>query len=316
MITNELRNSFDKFYTKTKISNECFSTLLNVLNFISLDDMFFIEPSAGNGKMLDSITSNNKLGFDILPEREDIIEADFLKTKIKKLVPINKIPIAFCNPPFGKKSKLAISFVNKLLQECQYVCAILPVEFNKYSVQKQINKSAKLIYSKILPSDSFTFGDADKNVNCCFQIWTTKKTIYENLRIITKPLTEISDFQMFQYNCTEPAKKYFDYKWNFAVLRQGYNSLAFTKKYFTLEELKQDPNYLKKQWIFFNTNSEKVLKKLLKIDFQKLSEKNTSSAKGFGKADVIEEYTKTKSNNKKNNSNPINNTIQRRQNGQ
>lgn len=292
MITNEMRNSFDKFYTKPEIAKHCFNRLMSVLNFVSLDSMFFVEPSAGSGRLLDVISSKNKIGFDLFPERDDIIQADFLQTKLKNIIPDNLVGVAFSNVPFGKKSELAIKFVNKLLRECSYVSSILPVEFNKYSVQNKINKNAKLIYSETLPQNSFTFGEKDKDVNCCFQIWTTKKTKYKNLRIVDTPKTSTDDFEMYQYNCTETAKKYFTYSWNFAVLRQGYNSEEFSKKYYSLEELKAVKNYSKKQWIFFNTTSKEILEKLLKIDFKKLSEKNTTSAKGFGKADVIEEYNK------------------------
>lgn len=292
MITNEIRTELDKFYTKPEIAKFCFEKLIGVLNFISIDDMFFIEPSAGSGRLLDSITSKHKIGFDLVPERNDIIQADYLKIKINKYVPNDKICVSHSNVPFGKKSELAIKFINKLLKDCQFVGAIVPVEFNKFSVQSKINKSGKLIHSELLPSNSFTFGDKDKCVNCCFQIWTTKKTVYKNLKILSKPETTSSDFEMFQYNATDAAAKYFTYNWNFAVLRQGYDSNDFTKKYYSFDELKQVKNYIGKQWMFLKTTNEDVLKTLHKIDFQKLSEKNTSRAKGFGKADVIEEYNK------------------------
>lgn len=295
MVTNEIRTTLDKFYTKQTVADSCFEKLTSVLKScgIDLSACFFIEPSAGNGRLLDAISTSNKIGFDLLPEREDIIECDYLKLDIKEFIPKNKhlVNVAYCNPPFGKKSNLAILFLNKLLKECDYIAAILPVEFNKYSVQSKINSSAKLIYSLLLPPDSFTFGDSDKTVNCSFQIWTRKKTTCRNLRLATRPATEISDFEMYQYNCTPTAEKFFEYEWDFAVRRQGYDSQEFENKYYSYDELKLVENYLSKQWIFFKSNSEECLKNLLTLDFKKLSEKNTSSAKGFGKADVVEEYT-------------------------
>lgn len=44
-----------------------------------------------------------------------------------------------------------------------------------------------------------------------------------------------------------------------------------------------------KQWMFFKTDSPMARERLLKLDFDKLSELNTS-VKGFGKADVVAEY--------------------------
>ena len=82
------------------------------------------------------------------------------------------------------------------------------------------------------------------------------------------------------------AEKYFDYDWDFCVLRQGYGD--FNEKF-----TKDDTVNLsrKKQWIFFKANSEDVLSNLSSMDFNKLSELNTST-KGFGKYDVIKQYKK------------------------
>ena len=222
MITDNQRTEFDKFYTKPSIAELCFGYIVDIVCKNNLSDWVFVEPSAGAGALLDSIPKDcQKFGFDILPERDDIAEADFLKTDIKKIIKTKKKIVNYQNPPFGKKSSLAVKFINKALKESEFVCAILPVEFNKYSVQKKVNKNAKLIFSIILPKNSFTFGDTDKDVNCCFQIWTCKKTKYADLRISSPTSTEHSDFKIYQFNCTETAKKYFDYDWDFAILRQG-----------------------------------------------------------------------------------------------
>ncbi|NCU29434.1 hypothetical protein EOM60_02380 [Candidatus Saccharibacteria bacterium] len=43
------------------------------------------------------------------------------------------------------------------------------------------------------------------------------------------------------------------------------------------------------QWIFFRASNNNILHNLMKLDFNKLSHKNTSTP-GFGKADVVQAY--------------------------
>lgn len=88
---------------------------------------------------------------------------------------------------------------------------------------------------------------------------------------------------MYLYNCTENTKKYFGYDWDFCVQRQGWSSFV--------PILSKDAGELsrKVQWMFFKASDEKILKRLLDLDFEKLADMNTS-VRGFGKSDVVEEY--------------------------
>lgn len=275
------RKALDKFYTKPHIAAlvwEDFKSLLSNQNSL---DVTVVEPSAGDGKLLD-VVDINKIGFDLAPESENIIQNDFLSGDITSYV-TNEV-VFFGNPPFGKKGKLAIDFVNKAFTYGKYVGFIVPIQFKKYSVQNRIIKEAKLVFERELPIDSFTLGDKDYKVRCVFQIWTIAESSI-NLRE-SKPVTVHNDFNMYQYNCTVEAEKYFDYDWDFCVLRQGYGD--FNQKF-----TKDDVNDLsrKKQWIFFKANNENILQRLNSIDFNKLSELNTST-RGFGKYDLIKEYNR------------------------
>ena len=158
------------------------------------------------------------------------------------------------------------------------------MKIKKYSAQNQINPKAKLIYSMDLDENSFLFEDSEYSVRCCLQIWSLDFTDFD-LRISSPPVTKHPDFEMWQYNNTRLAEKYFDketYNWDFAVPRQGY------KDYKIMES---DPDKMDRrtQWIFFKAKDKKILKRLKDIDFDMLSKKNTSTP-GFGKADVIQEY--------------------------
>ena len=185
-----------------------------------------------------------------------------------------------------KKSSLAIEFINKSFEYSDIVCFVLPIQFRKWSAQSKIRNDAILICDETIGDNAFNFDGKPYNVRCCFQIWVKgdKFKNFENIRISEKPKTNHDEFKMYQYNRTEEAKKFFDYEWDFAVPRQGYNDYTF--KAYSKEECD-----LKKQWIFFKASNEEVLRKLLNIDYKKLSLKNTGIP-GFGKADVIKEYEK------------------------
>ncbi len=282
-LANE-HSELDKYYTKENIAQLCVSEIHKLLSQLKINDFIFLEPSAGSGSFL-KFLDNNYIAYDILPQSEkyNIQKANFLELNLSKNN-LNKPLITVGNPPFGKKSKLAIEFLNKCLDESYLVGFIVPNQFKKWSVQSKINSKAKLIYELDLPENSFSFLDKNYNLRCCFQVWSSSNISMENLRLKNKPSTEHSDFEMYQYNRTKLAEKYFDYDWDFAVFRQGF--LDYNYKAFHKDECDR-----KKQWIFFKAKNKEVLKNLLSIDFATLS-KNNLGIPGFGKHDVIQYYNK------------------------
>jgi hypothetical protein len=240
-----------------------------------------IEPSAGNGSFSSQI--KNCIAYDIVPEAEHIIKQDFFKLEINK-DKYNKI-LVLGNPPFGKRANLAVNFFNHAGIFATTIAFIVPLQFRKWSVQNKLNNKFHLLSDTNLPSESFIFNDKEISINCCFQIWTNQN-ISNNLRLKQKPILNHPDFEMWQYNNTKQALKYFDkqkYQWDFAVPRQGYYDYSLRVK----EEKELNP---KIQWIFFKAKNEEVLNRLLNLDFTKLS-KNNTIIPGFGKADVIKEYS-------------------------
>ena len=269
----------DQFYTKPLVAEECLEILQKYPELFS--DCIILEPSAGTGAFLEAfkkigIEDERILAYDIEPKHEKVIQGDFLKTSLKN-VPM----IAVGNPPFWKRAKLAIDFFNKCALSCDTIAFIVPVQFRKYSVQSKLNEEFRLIDDTLLNPASFENGNKTLSVRCCFQIWTKNKN-YTNLRILKKPDISDDDFIMYLYNNTPKALKFFDYDWDFAVPRQGYYdfSLRITKK----EELNP-----KIQYMFFKGKTKEITERLMSLDYDKLSEKNTT-IKGYGKADVVAEY--------------------------
>jgi hypothetical protein len=104
----------------------------------------FLENSAGEGAMIDFIKSKTDtpiLAYDIFnsTKRPDIIEADYLKTKIK----YKKGRVVFMNPPWSKGTK----FLKKSYDEADYfVCllsanTLLNIDYEKfYLIEGEIHR--------------------------------------------------------------------------------------------------------------------------------------------------------------------------------
>lgn len=266
----------DKYYTRPEIARQCADIFYGKISPSSL----LVEPSAGAGSFL--LGDREIIGLDLRPESPNVIQHDFLADDLGKHVDLTR-DIAFLgNPPFGRKGDLAVEFINKALIIGSAVGFILPIQFRKWSAQKRILAPAKLIVDQDLPEDSFTFVGQPYRLRCSFQIWTNNSPD-PDLRIRTRPITAHRHFEMWQFNRTKEAEKFFHYDWDFAVPRQGYNDYSFK----AFEESHCDR---KKQWIFFKAGSPVVRDRLLKLDFEQLSLLN-SGIPGFGKADVVSAYT-------------------------
>jgi hypothetical protein len=78
--------------------------------------------------------------------------------------------VAIGNPPFGKKGKLALNFVNKAAETIDTIGFILPLTFRRWSIQSKLNKDLQLIYDINLEPNSFLYQDRIYSLNACFQI--------------------------------------------------------------------------------------------------------------------------------------------------
>jgi predicted RNA methylase len=165
------RNIIDKFYTSPKIAAKCVEYIKRFLTIKKTD--LIIEPSAGNGVFIPLIKklSNNYLFYDIKPDYKKIIKQNYLRLNIKKTT--QKIHV-IGNPPFGRRSSLAIKFIKKSCEFCDTFSFILPKSFKKNSMQKTIPLNFHLLFQIDLPYNSFTINSNSYHVPCVFQIWVKK----------------------------------------------------------------------------------------------------------------------------------------------
>lgn len=281
--------SLDKFYTQPKAAKQCYDFLIEKVP--AAKNKKFLEPSAGCGNFLDYL--NDYIALDIAPEDNRITKQDFLKweSEYQGLITIG-------NPPFGSRSKTAISFFNHAAQFSDIVAFIVPVSFMKWSVQKEIDKNFKLLDYFYLEPESFTNNGNPYSIRTVFQIWVKKDSIYDiniDKRLTRQPPISHSDFKIWQYNATPAAEKTVEEDWEIATYRQGYHNYNELFDHSQYDYIKEKMTGERKQQFFFiKPLTEQARQIILNMDFNALAERNTSTP-GFGKGDFVSYYTELKS---------------------
>ena len=152
--------SIDKFY-----SNKTIAKMVHEIA-ISRGCSNYIEPSAGNGSI--SLLFDRIASFDIEPEHESIESLDWFEYP----VPLLPSTCVVGNPPFGKRSKLAIDFINHSFKiGAEQVVFILPNVFKKHTIQSRITKDAFLSMQVDLPDNGFLYEGKPYHVPTCIQVW-------------------------------------------------------------------------------------------------------------------------------------------------
>ena len=250
------------------------------------DRVLYVEPSAGEGCFLDPLPPDRRIGIDIDPRRAGIIRHDFLTWPFENTIKDPRQTVVVGNPPFGHRSKLAIRFFNRAAAMANTIGFVVPVQFRKYSVHKNLRPGFRWIAAMELAAPAFyTRAEPDYRLNAEFQVWTREENHdFEDMRLLSPPAIRHADFEMWQYNNTPGALKVFEHDFDFAVPRQGYQD-------YSRRETSADRCERTKQWILFKARTPAVLDRLLAMDFATLSQNNTITP-GFGKADVVEEYAR------------------------
>jgi len=164
-------NMKDQFYTDISVAKSCITTIINMLPYT--ENYIWVEPSAGNGAFLHSVPpSYEKIGLDVEPKASDILEQDYLLW----MPPTEKDIIIFGNPPFGRQSSFAKSFISKSCKFAKVIAFILPKSFTKPSMFNAFDLKFHLVYSNELQRDSFILNGSKYDVPCVFQIWEKRNT--------------------------------------------------------------------------------------------------------------------------------------------
>lgn len=290
LMKNNVKNHYDEYFTKPDIAKKILNKTLSIISrYDNIKKFLWIEPSVGDGSFY-KILPKNKIGIDIKKTKFKTKKIDFLKYKLP-----NKSIIVIGNPPFGHRGVLALEFI-KHSKNADYVVFILPMFFmskGKGSIRYRV-KDLNLIYEEILPKNSFyLFNGKDKDVKCCFQIWSKKHKIKNN---------EFSWYAQKENN--EPFNKYIEVKtvslaknrecgkeWIFNKKANWYLSSSFFSNIKIVNSF-SEVKYKSGIAIIYKTSNKQIIKKLNTIfknaDWKKYSSVATNGCHHIGKSHIFE----------------------------
>ncbi len=163
----------DQFNTLPEVAEYCWNSLQKFLkkDKVVLKNYKIIEPSAGTGSFYNLLPKKNRIGIDVEKYNKEYIQQDFLTwTPTIEDEPC----LAIGNPPFGYRGWLALAFINRASEFCDYVGFILPMSFQSDGKGSPKNRvtGMKLVHSEKLPKDLFVLPNGDRSqVNTLWQIW-------------------------------------------------------------------------------------------------------------------------------------------------
>ena len=177
----------DQFYTKPEVASRFVDTIQKFISFSDLKRI--VEPCVGTGAIFNLLPEDKRLGFDIDPKIE-VPTQDFLTSDLSYLP--NTLVIT--NPPYGTNSTLAVKFFKKAAQFSDHIAFLVPIQWQRYSLQNRLPKDFNLVFTEKIDSNSFIFEGEDYGVNTCIQLWSRKLNL-PDIRIREKPITSHPDFE-------------------------------------------------------------------------------------------------------------------------
>ena len=200
----------DQFYTEPEVAKilvDWFHLMRIKHNLCQLEETTFIEPSAGTGSFL-RLLPPGTVGYDLDPKGPGIIKRDFFEVTFN---PDERI-VVIGNPPFGKNADKAAGFFNHAAQAAEIIAFVVPLTFQKVSIQNRLDLNFHLIDELPLPANAFLFEGCSKHVPTVFQIWARRSTPRKKLKLPTSH----PDFKFLKAEDNE--------KPQFAIQRVGANA--------------------------------------------------------------------------------------------
>lgn len=275
----------DQFFTPTTTATYCYNKFLEVLKKYNdfENEYTFIEPSAGNGSFLKVLPVGKRIGLDIEPKCDEIIEQDYLDWNPSK----NKKYIVIGNPPFGLRGQLALKFINHSSTFADYVCFILPQLFESdgKGVPRKRVTGLNLVHSEKLNTKFESPDGKDINVQCIFQIWS-KYHINDNYVINKNKNKNITIYSLSDGGTpsTTRNKKMF-YKCDAYIPSTcfGKDNMRY---YDSFDNLPRRKGY----GVIFTKNKEENIKKFMSIDWSQVAFLSTNSAYNIRSSQISNEF--------------------------
>jgi hypothetical protein len=146
---------------------------------IPADDLWWVEPCAGSGNILQHMPPDRRLGIDINPLASGIVQADFLSYELDPTVRW----VALTNPSFYDDGPTRI-FNRAAAQNVQAIGLVLPAYLRPDKAQwvNGLDPFYECIHDELLPKESFLRNGKPHDVPARFQIWVRRDTRREPLK--------------------------------------------------------------------------------------------------------------------------------------
>lgn len=209
----------DKYYTPKNLAKQLIEKTITVLVNNGVSDITdIIEPSAGNGAFSSQIKC---IAYDIEPECNNIIKADFLQENIS----YKQGRLCIGNPPFGTNNSLSIKFYKKCCEIGDYIAFIQPISQLNNNLQMY---EFDLIYSEDLGLIKYS----DRELHCCFNIY--KRPL--NGKFNLKPDYTLKDITIIEHrrkngNYQTAKNKPIDENYDYAMCNWGNGCLGKVPEY-------------------------------------------------------------------------------------
>ena len=278
----------DQFFTPNTTAIYCHNKFIQILNsYGDYDNKYiFIEPSAGNGSFLKLLPKDRRIGIDIEPKFEEIIQHDYLDWTPPPSD--NNKYVTIGNPPFGLRGQRALKFINHSSKFSDYVCFILPQLFESdgKGVPRKRVQGLNLLHSEKLDTKFESPHGKNISVECIFQIWSKYHT---NNDYVLKDNNNNSELKVYSLSdggtpSTTRNKKMF-YKCD-AYLPSTCFGKDNMRYYDSFDSLPRKKGY----GIVFLKNKKKYLDKFKSIDWSTIAFLSTNSAYNIRTSQIINQF--------------------------
>lgn len=216
----------DKYYTPTDLAEYCINKTRAVLRGEKVTSI--IEPSAGAGAFTKLLPANITTSYDIAPERDGIVEQDYLSLEL----PYERGRLIIGNPPYGRGNYLSVKFYKKAITQGDFISFILPIsqlKNNMYMYEFDLVHSedlGKKIYSGV-------------KVHCCLNIYKRN-----DKGLNAKPNFDLNDVVLRGVATGKSRNDKIPEKYNFSICGFGSSVGKFSDKegqycqqiYFTIKD--------------------------------------------------------------------------------
>jgi hypothetical protein len=313
-LSQEKRKELEKFYTKKDVVKLCMKNVKLELKKLNIIHPHILEPSAGSGVFIDAFNDTfDKFtydAYDIQPEAQNIIKADFLKKDIGEIISIktNEL-VVIGNLPY----KLAIKFINRCAElNASLLCFVLPNVFKKPTIINKINTKYHLIKQVTLPKNSFELGDDDYDVPSSFFIFSP---LFKEIELVRDAKNSVGSMTHLATNNSSINKEHILRPLiNLDILCIGYKYISFKSlkinngvidgadisiirvggragKAFLTNDVSDDALVSKQKYNYFikldkNENETKKKQIINKINEIKWDKNNTTGPRSIGKYEL------------------------------